>query len=212
VTAVTKYFFDSGLYPDLLSGTLMVHPAPFRKGSTSSTVLMALVLLSCFIACAHAQQEEKHHKKHDARKQVEALEEKWRAAQLAGDVATMDHMLADDFIGISMSGQVNTKAQQLDRIRNHQLVLTRVDLDDMKVKLLDSVAIVTSRAEVEGTSEGTSVKGTYRYTRVYQQLPSGEWKITSFEATRILPSKSAREKHGPPEPGAHAVVMEPRFG
>lgn len=190
----------------------MVRPGTFRNSSTSSTVLMALVLLSCFMACANAQQEQKHHKKHDARKQVEALEEKWRAAQLAGDVATMEHMLADDFIGISMSGQVNTKAQQLDRIRNHQLVITKVDLDDMKVKLLDSVAIVTSRAEVEGTSEGTAMKGTYRYTRVYRQLPSGEWKITSFEATQMLPSKSARETHRLPQPATQAVVLEPRFG
>ena len=104
---------------------------------------------------------------------------------MPGDVATMDRMLSEDFIGISMSGQVNTKAQQLERVRTRKLVITKVELSDMKVKLVGSVAIVTSRAEVEGTNEGVSVKGMYRYTRVYQRLPSGEWKITSFEATRI---------------------------
>jgi ketosteroid isomerase-like protein len=117
-------------------------------------------------------------------------------------------MLSDDFIGISMSGEVHTKAQQLDRIRSKRLVLTRIDLDDMKVKLVDSVAIVTSQALVEGTSEGIPVKGTYRYTRIYRRLPSGEWKITSFEATRMRSSKSARDKQLP----TGALVQEPRFG
>jgi ketosteroid isomerase-like protein len=126
-----------------------------------------------------------HEKKHEAKRQVEALEEQWRTAQLTGDVAAMDKLLSDDYIGISMTGQVNTKAQQLDRARNHKLVLSRLDLGEMQVKLVGSIAIVTSRAQVEGTNDGVPVMGTFRYTRVYQRLPSGAWKITSFEATRV---------------------------
>jgi ketosteroid isomerase-like protein len=136
-----------------------------------------------------------HEKKHAAKQQVEALEEQWRVAQLAGDVATMDKLLSDDYIGISMSGQVNTKAQQLDRMRMHKIALTRLELSDRQVKLIGSIAIVTSRAEVEGTNDGAPIKGTFRYTRVYQRLPSGIWKITSFEATRV---PGPRGDHGPP--------------
>jgi len=177
--------------------------------------MMAVVLLTCFIALLGTQQaqaaNEKHEKKHDVKKAVEALEEQWRKAQLAGDVATMDRMLSEDFIGISMSGQVNTKAQQLERVRTRKLVITKVQLSDMKVKLVGSVAIVTSQADVEGTNEGASVKGKYRYTRVYQRLPSGDWKITSFEATRIQPPKSEREKTSR-VPAPAPTVEEPRFG
>jgi ketosteroid isomerase-like protein len=154
-----------------------------------------------------------HEKKHDVKKLVEALEEQWRKAQLAGDVGTMDKMLSDDFIGISMSGQVNTKAQQLERVRSRKLLVTRIELSDMKVKLEGPVAIVTSQADVEGTNEGVSVKGKYRYMRVYQHQPSGEWKITHFEATRIQPRKSPEEKErtsGSTPPSAPAE--EPRFG
>jgi ketosteroid isomerase-like protein len=151
-----------------------------------------VVLLLCFYACAAAQSSQKHQTKHDEKRQVEAMEEQWRMAQLSGDIEVMGKMLSDDFIGISMSGQVNTKAQQLERIRTHKLVITKIKLDEMKVKLVDSVAIVTCLAEVEGTSEGMSMKGLYRYTRVYQHLPSGEWKITNFEATRIRPKKPMR--------------------
>lgn len=125
------------------------------------------------------------HQKHDYKREVESLEEQWRAAQLAGDLATMDKLLSDDYVGISMTGQVNTKAQQLSRVRSHSLVLTKIDLGEMKVKLVGQIAIVTVRAAVEGTSSGTPMNGTFRYTRIYQHLPAGDWKITNFEATRI---------------------------
>ncbi len=105
----------------------------------------------------------------------------------------MDKLLSDDYIGISMTGQVNTKTQQLDRMRLHKIALTKLDLGDRQVKLIGSIAIVTSRAEVEGTNEGVPVKGTFRYTRVYQRLPSGAWKITSFEATRVPGPKNPAE-------------------
>jgi ketosteroid isomerase-like protein len=84
-----------------------------------------------------------------------------------------------------MTGQVNTKAQQLSRIRNHNFVLTRLDLNEMKIKLLGQVAIVTVRASVDGSNDGIPMSGTFRYTRIYQQMPNGVWKITNFEATRM---------------------------
>jgi len=166
---------------------------PIRCTLISSTVFLTTVVMGSSVpAFCAAWNQPLHEKKHDAKRQVEALEEQWREAQLAGDVPAMDKLLSDDYIGISMTGQVNTKAQQLDRMRMHKLVLTRLDLGERQVKLIGAIAIVTSRAEVEGTIEGVPVKGTYRYTRVYQRLPSGTWKITSFEATRVP---------GPRDPG-----------
>lgn len=125
-----------------------------------------------------------HEKKPNPKQQVEALEEQWRVAQLAGDIATMEKMLSDDYVGISMTGEVDTKAQQLRRATDRRLMLSKIELSDMKVKLVGAVAIVTSRAQVEGTNDGISVRGIYRYTRIYRHLPTGRWEITSFEATR----------------------------
>ena len=160
---------------------------PIRRMLVPATVLLTAVAMgwSAPAFCAGWNNQPLHEKKHDAKRQVEALEEQWRQAQLAGDVVTMDKLLSDDYIGISMTGQVNTKMQQLDRMRMHKVALTKLDLADRQVKLIGSIAIVTSRAEVEGTNDGLPIKGTFRYTRVYQRLPSGIWKITSFEATRV---------------------------
>jgi ketosteroid isomerase-like protein len=164
---------------------------PIRASVVVATVLLTAAGMGLTGPPVYASRA-LHERKHDAKKQVEALEEEWRAAQLAGDVAKMDMLLSDDYIGISMTGQVNTKAQQLERIRDRKLVLSRLDLGDRQVKLLGPIAIVTSRAEVEGTNDGMPVQGTFRYTRVYQRLPTGVWKITSFEATRVPKSRASR--------------------
>ena len=157
------------------------------RGSNPRTVSVEALLLLLLLACpsAFSLGFASHNQKHDSKHEVELLEEQWRQAQLTGDVSTMDRLLSDDYVGISMTGQVNTKAQQLSRIRNHSFVITKIDLGDMKVKLVGEVAIVTVRAYVEGTNVGGAMNGTFRYTRIYQHLPGGGWKITNFEATRI---------------------------
>jgi ketosteroid isomerase-like protein len=150
-------------------------------------------------------QHQHPHQKEQLKHQVEKLEETWRTAQLNGDVDTMDRLLSDDYIGITMNGQVVTKIQQLDRMRARTLALTKIDLDDVKLKLIGQTAVqtavVTSRAEVEGTNDGESLHGTYRYTRVYARMPNGSWKITNFEATRVgqtgeLTRKARAEESG----------------
>jgi len=148
---------------------------------------MAAVVLSAvgFAGPAHAQGHAHKEHKRDEKREIEVLEEQWRAAQLTGDVAKMDKLLAEDYFGISIAGQLNDKAQQLERLRSRKFVLTRIDVSDVRIKLLGRVAIVTSLAKIEGTDAGESVGGTYRYTRVYKRYPDASWKITNFEVTRV---------------------------
>src|SRR5271154_2667003 len=181
---------------------------PIRHSLIPSAVLLVTVVVGWPLPALGANWVQPlHEKKHDAKRQVEALEEQWRQAQLSGDVAAMDKLLSDDYIGISMTGQVNTKMQQLDRMRMHKVALTKLDLVERQVKLIGSIAIVTSRAEVEGTNDGAPVKGTYRYTRVYQRLPSGGWKITSFEATRVPGPRDSNREAAPKS--AASVPQQP---
>ena len=164
--------------------TTSTTPTPRRRSQRRITAFAVIFIAAACPPLLPAAPRGVPHHKHDLKQEVEDLEQQWRTAQLSGDAAAMDKLLADDYIGISLNGQVNTKAQQLARISTRRVILTHLDLSEMKVKLIGEIAIVTSRAEVEGTTDGVSVKGIYRYTRVYQHESSGDWKITSFEATR----------------------------
>jgi ketosteroid isomerase-like protein len=131
-----------------------------------------------------AEHPHREHKR-DYKREIEAVEEEWRTAQLNSDFATMDKLLAEDYFGISVTGQLNNKMQQLERLKKRTLVITKIDVSDRKIKLVGRVAIVTSLAEFEGTNEGEALKGKFRYTRVYKRYPDGSWKITNFEVTRV---------------------------
>jgi ketosteroid isomerase-like protein len=182
-----RYFL---LTPHVKADYYPVRPMTQRANSTRRLQhsLGLVALLAMTVLVWHGRADAQHPKRHDQYKhQVEKLEDVWRAAELSGDVAAMDELLSDDYVGITMSGQVVTKMQQLDRMRNRQLVLTKIVLDDMKVKLIGTTAIVQSLADVDGTNDGDPMHGTYRYMRVYSRSPSGTWKITNFEATRVGP-------------------------
>jgi hypothetical protein len=121
------------------------------------------------------------------RDQIETLETQWKNAILSNDIESMDHLLSDDYLGITASGQVVTKPQQLDRMRTHNFTLSSLNVSDVKIKLISQhAAIVTSLAQVEGTNEGRPIHGSFRYMRAYRRIPgTNVWKITSFEATRV---------------------------
>ncbi len=162
-------------------------PEAYRRVAARRLAVVALLGLGlCGKGRVHAQGHPHKEHKRDERHEIEAAESKWRTAQLAGDVATLDSLLADDYFGVSVGGQLNDKMQQLERIKSRTFVLTRLDLSEVRIKLVGSrVAVVTSLAQVEGTNEGNSIKGTYRYLRVYKRYPDGSWKITNFEVTRV---------------------------
>lgn len=108
----------------------------------------------------------------------------WRQAELANDLPAMDHLLADDYLGISANGTLQTKADVLAQHRAGRMKLTAMELSDIKVRIYGDTAVVTSRADISGTDDGRDVGGRFRYTRVYSDS-TGEWKIVSFEASRM---------------------------
>jgi ketosteroid isomerase-like protein len=177
---------------------LRFHPRTVRTAAG----LLAALLLAGAVLSAPALAIGQHPRRKDAYKhQVEQLEEAWRTAQLTDDIGAMDKLLSADYVGITMNGEVVTKMQQLDRMKNRTLVLSKIELDDMKVKLIGTTAIVLSRAEVDGTNDGAPIHGTYRYTRVYSRLPTGDWQITNFEATRVgAPGQPTRRASASPRP------------
>jgi ketosteroid isomerase-like protein len=156
------------------------HPATLIR----TAALLLLAVFCCTLpASADSPQPHKEHKR-DYKREIQALEEQWRLAQVHEDVPAMERLLAPDFLGISMTGQVTDRAQQLERMRNRRTVLTKIVISDQKIKLVGAVAIVTSLAQIEGTNDGIQVDGRYRYTRIYRRYPDGTWKVTNFEVTR----------------------------
>lgn len=117
-------------------------------------------------------------------KKIEALEMQWRDALVNNNVRLMDHLLADDYLGVSANGTVETKSEEIAQSRAGTLRIQSLNLSDIKVRVFGNTAVVTSRAELTGMNGQSDISGNYRYTRVYNKR-FGQWKIISFEASRI---------------------------
>ena len=164
-------------------------------------VVLALLALAVSVPALRAFPPNHPHKR-NLRAEVEAVDKQWRNAELTNDTVAMEKLLSDDYVGVTAGGRVLTKAQQLDRMRNRQSDIRRLELSDLKVKLASgTVAIITSMAELEGTLDGHPVHGQFRSIRVYQRGAGGVWHITNFEATPLRhPQPADAQLSLPPSP------------
>lgn len=131
--------------------------------------------------------------RHENRHEIDQLEEVWRNAVLKSNTAAMDSLLADDYMAITPTGTLQSKEQTLASLRAGKVHFTTLEISDRKVRFYGTTALVTSRAEVSGTTAEGDFSGSYRYTRVYVRDERGAWKIVSFEASRIRDSDEHKQ-------------------
>lgn len=123
--------------------------------------------------------------RHESRRAIDHLEDSWRNALMRGNVASMDALLADDYMAITPSGVLQSKEQTLASMRSGTMHFASIDITDRKVRFYGQTALVNCRADVSGTTSDGDITGSYRYTRVYVRDARGVWRIVSFEASRI---------------------------
>jgi ketosteroid isomerase-like protein len=126
-----------------------------------------------------------------AHKQIEQLEKDWQTAVLAQDNATLATLIADSYVGIGPDGTISGKAEELQARADGQERLQSYDQLDRKIRIYGTTAVVTSRVRIQGLYSGQPVLGEYRYTRVWS-LIHGQWRIVSFEASRIHDTSARR--------------------
>ncbi len=189
--AALAFPFDSARGRRLTSGTQM-HSFPASRASHRKTACIFWAAAVCLMLAGTAWGMPRR-ESHNIHKEIESLEMQWRDAEVGNNVSQMDHLLADDYIGISANGTVETKTQELAQRRTGTVRIQSLDITDLKVRVFGDTAVVTSKAELTGVNGQSDISGNYRYTRVYNKR-LGHWKIVSFEASRIH-DVDARSKH-----------------
>lgn len=153
-----------------------------RRFALGRMFVSVLVLALCVNSLDAGQPKVK---KHENRRQIDQMELAWRDALLKSDTNSMSNLLADDYMAITANGTLQTKDQTLANLRAGKVHITALDFSDRKVRFYGKTALVTSLAEMKGSTADGDVSGSFRYTRVYVRDQQGAWKIVSFEASRI---------------------------
>jgi ketosteroid isomerase-like protein len=108
----------------------------------------------------------------------------WATAELRGDTAFLERILADDFIGIGPLGFMLTKQEWLARHQSGDLKYESFTLDEVKVRVYNDAAVLTGRQIQNGAYRGNSIQAQFRTTLVFVQQ-QGQWRLASLHLSPI---------------------------
>ena len=115
-----------------------------------------------------------------------ALDTERADAQVKGDFATLDRVLADDLTYIHASGLVQNKAEFLADLKSGKRTYTSIKTSDVNVRLLKGTAIITAGSEIRVVHEGKENALSVRVTEVYA-LRKAHWQLIAYQSTRVTP-------------------------
>ena len=120
--------------------------------------------------------------------EVAALDTAYQAAVERNDAATMDRILADDFVLVLGTGSVHDKAELLAEARSKAItwdVQREID-GSQKVRVWGDTAVVTAKLRVKGTRDGKAFDRTLWFSDTYVRTASG-WRYVFGQASLALP-------------------------
>lgn len=126
----------------------------------------------------------------DPAKIVAALDTQYQAAVLKNDAATMDRILADDFILVTGSGKVYNKADLLDEARKGNVVYEHQEDTAQTVRVWGDTAVVTAKLWEKGTDNGKPFEYKVWFSDTYVRTSTG-WRYVFGQS--LCPCPSARE-------------------
>jgi ketosteroid isomerase-like protein len=117
---------------------------------------------------------------------VAALDKQYQEAVKNNDAATMDRILADDFVLVTGRGQVFTKADLLKDARDKSTVYEHQEELEQKVRVWGDTAVVTALLWIKGTSQGKTTDRKLWFSDTYVRTPKG-WKYVFGQSSIALP-------------------------
>jgi ketosteroid isomerase-like protein len=104
------------------------------------------------------------------------LEAKWNAAYDRGDIATMNSLLADDFIITVEDGGTFSKSGYIAHYGDTTVHVETSEMSDLKVRMHGKTAVVTGGYHEKGTSKGKPYEYRDRFTDVWMNI-NGTWEV-----------------------------------
>src|SRR5215472_3384018 len=125
----------------------------------------------------------------DDAKIVAALDTEYQAAVKNNDAATMDRILADDFVVVTGSGKIYTKADLLQMARTRRVLYEHQEDSDQTVRVWGDTAVITAKIWLKGTDEGKPFDWHLRFSDTYVRTPAG-WRYVHGQASLPLPDST----------------------
>ncbi len=107
-----------------------------------------------------------------------------RAACVAGDVEKIASFISDDCVYVHSSGQVESKAEMLERFRVGTLVYHSLDVVNCSVRAYDDIVLINGDMHIDVTTNGAHKDFVSRYLQVWKQTDGG-WQMIAWQSTPL---------------------------
>jgi len=150
-------------------------------------ILAVAVLVAVATSLALGQMADKQEKTKGGKAGVEQalmqMEREWVEAAQKKDAATLDRILADDWVGQGPTG-IAKKAEALADLKSGDNKLESITLGDMKVRVFRDTAIVTGSDDEKSSYKDKDTSGHYTWTDVFVKR-QGRWQAVASQSTRL---------------------------
>lgn len=133
-----------------------------------------------------------------AANEVQALLDRWVAAEAAGDMETIAGCLTDDFLGVGPLGFLLPRQAWLDRHAPNALVYEKYELQETQLREYGDTVVVTTKLDQPGTYQGNPIPANTRSTLVLVRQ-DGEWRISTHHMSFVAGTPGAPPVPGPPQ-------------
>ena len=115
--------------------------------------------------------------------QIRACEARLSTAMLTSDVAELDALIADDLLFAGPTGELATKAMDLELHRTGGTQFHELRPKELEIRVWsEQFALASAKIFLSGTYLGQAFAGDYRYTRIWRKDQQG-WQIVGGSVT-----------------------------
>lgn len=123
---------------------------------------------------------------------IREVENELTNALLRGDVRTLNHLYAVDYVHIGADGVLTGKRDRLAEFRTGWRKFADLKRRDVRIRRYRIAAVVTDVDAVQGTFKGKDISGRARAMRVWVRHPKG-WELVAAHATALAPASIPAE-------------------
>jgi len=112
------------------------------------------------------------------------MEHLWNEAQVNRDSRALDAMIGSDFVNTEYDGEVSDKSKFLADIRDPQFNLSSLTIQDLKVSMYASSAVVVGTYRTKGSYQGKPYEHIGRFTDTWA-FTEGRWQCVASHTSLL---------------------------
>jgi len=116
---------------------------------------------------------------------VRFMEDAWVNAIVHKDINVLNHVIADDFGGLSPNGFAYTKQEAISDVQSGSYVVDSMVLENVKVRVYGDTALVTFYQNEKSKFGDEDRSGRYAFTDVWVKR-DGVWQAVASQGTPVI--------------------------